>query len=176
MQLLTFDVAGESYAVESAKVVEVLPLVPTRPIPHMPDHLLGVFTYRGKFLPLVDLGRLIAGEPPAARLSTRVIVVEVCPPSHDPGEEAGEAAPQPVRFGVVAENVVTIHSIDEDAPAAAAKPLATEPYLGRLIRLHGHTLQMLLPEHLLPAKLLAGLFPEHHEASHGDQRIGPAGG
>lgn len=176
MQLLTFEVAGENYAVESAKVVEVLPLVPTRPIPHMPDYLLGVFTYRGRFLPLVDLGRLIAGEPPAARLSTRVIVVEVRPGGHDPEEETEEAGPQPVRFGFVAENVVTIHSIAEDAPAAATKPLATEPYLGRLIRLDGRTLQMLLPEHLLPAKLVAGLFPEHHEASHGDQRIGPAGG
>ena len=61
MQLLTFTVAGQTYAIESRRVVEVLPLVPARPIPHPPAYIRGIFTYRGRLVPLVDLG---SGLPP----------------------------------------------------------------------------------------------------------------
>jgi chemotaxis-related protein WspB len=57
MQLLTFGVGGEPYAIESRRVVEVLPLVPARSLPQLPDYLLGLFTYRGSLVPLVELGR-----------------------------------------------------------------------------------------------------------------------
>jgi chemotaxis-related protein WspB len=76
MQLLTFTVAGQVYAVESRVVIEVLPLVPARPIPHTPDFIRGIFTYRGGLVPLLDLGLRLAGRPPQERLSTRVIVVQ----------------------------------------------------------------------------------------------------
>ena len=33
MQLLTFSIAGEPFAIEARLVIEVLPLVPARPIP-----------------------------------------------------------------------------------------------------------------------------------------------
>ncbi len=101
MQLLTFTVGGQAYAIESTKVVEVLPLVKTRPIPHLPEYLPGIFTYRGRFVPLVDLGLRINGRPLALRLSTRVIVAEI-------DRDATAAAPQKsrlVRFGILAENV-----------------------------------------------------------------------
>jgi chemotaxis-related protein WspB len=57
MQLLTFSIAGEPYAIEARLVIEVLPLVPARPLPQVPDYVLGIFTYRGDLVPLVDLGR-----------------------------------------------------------------------------------------------------------------------
>ncbi|RLS81203.1 MAG: chemotaxis protein CheW, partial [Planctomycetota bacterium] len=76
MQLLTFNVAGQTYAIESRRVIEVLPLVPARPIPHMPNYIRGIFTYRGRLVPLVDLALLLAVGRLQERLSTRVIVVE----------------------------------------------------------------------------------------------------
>ena len=60
MQLLTFTVAGQTYAIESRRVVEVLPLVPARPIPHTPAYIRGIFTYRGRLVPLLDLGQRLA--------------------------------------------------------------------------------------------------------------------
>jgi chemotaxis-related protein WspB len=145
MQLLTFTVAGEPYAIESRHVVEVLPRVPARPLPRVPDYLLGVFTYRGTLVPLVDLARRLGVAPPADRLSTRVIVVESRP----------EAAAG-IRLGMVAENVVAIASAD--AAEASLPPLrnADAPYLGRLLRIGGETVQLLDADRLLPADLLAG--------------------
>jgi len=151
MQLLTFTVAGQDYAIESRRVIEVLPLVPARPIPHSPDYLRGIFTYRGGFVPLVDLGLRFAGRPPAERLSTRVIVVECVP--------MGAADRGPVWLGLVAENVISIRSGDGVDAELPGLELPGAPYLGRMIRLDGRTVQLLRIELLLPADVAAGLFP-----------------
>lgn len=156
MQILTFTVAGQPCAIESRTVIEVLPLVPARTIPLMPDYVRGVFTYRGRLVPLVDLGRRFAGAPTAAstgreRLSTRVIVVEFKPPGEEPTTL--------VRLGLVAENVVSIRSASEADSVLAALNLGHAPFLGRLLRLGGETVQMIAVEQLLPRDLLTGLFP-----------------
>ena len=72
MQILTLTVAGQPYAIPSRTVLEVLPLVPARPIPLLPPFVLGVFTYRGHLVPLVDLAiRFGAGRnPPPCGLAT----------------------------------------------------------------------------------------------------------
>ncbi|NDC63906.1 MAG: hypothetical protein EBZ59_07995 [Planctomycetia bacterium] len=163
MQLLTFTVAGHAYAIESRRVIEVLPLVPARSIPLAPDYVRGVFTYRGRFLPLVDLARRLADGPVGPpesqvkeRLSTRVIVVEFAKPAADAGAQE-PVARGPVRLGLVAENVISICSVDD----AGAAPMRLEeaPFLGRILRIGGETVQMIEVERLLPPALLAAVDP-----------------
>lgn len=149
MQLLTFTVGGEAYAIESRRVVEVLPLVPARPIPRTPDFVRGVFTYRGRLVPLIDLARRLAGGGPEERLSTRVIVVEYRPP----------AATAPARLGLVAENVISIVPAERAETSLPALELGAAPFLGRILRIDGRTLQVVEVDRLLPDDLAAGLFP-----------------
>jgi chemotaxis-related protein WspB len=149
MQLLTFTVAGESYAIESRRVVEVLPLVPARPIPLTPGYVRGVFTYRGSLVPLVDLGRRLGDVDLEERLSTRVIVVEYLPPG----------LPRPARLGLVAENVISIVAAERAETSLPALALAAAPFLGRILRIDGRTVQVVDVDRLLPADLAAGLFP-----------------
>ena len=68
MQLLSFTIGAEDYAIESRHVIEVLPLVAARPSPRMPDFVRGVFTHRGRLVPLVDLGLLLTDRPLRERL------------------------------------------------------------------------------------------------------------
>jgi chemotaxis-related protein WspB len=153
MQLLTFSVAGQPYALESRRVIEVLPLVPARPLPQAPDYLLGIFTYRGRLLPLVDLARRLGVPPPVARLSTRVIVVEIeLDAAREPG---GRAAP--LRLGLVAENVVAVRSADEAGASLPPLRLPGADYLDRALRIGGETVQVIDVGKLLPAELTAGL-------------------
>lgn len=152
MQLLTFTVAGHDFAIESRRVVEVLPRVAGRPIPHAPDYVLGVFSYRGTLVPLVDLGRRLAGEPPAERLSTRVIVVTLA------GPDAGAAASPPVRLGLVAENVIMIRSSEEAEATLPALDLPGATFLGPVLRLADRLVQIVLIDHLLPPELVAALL------------------
>ena len=63
MQLLSFTAGGQTYAIEAGSVVEVLPAVPVRPLPAMPDYVLGVVAYRGTMIPVIDVPRRLAGEP-----------------------------------------------------------------------------------------------------------------
>lgn len=155
MQILTFTVAGAAYFLPSRTVIEVLPLVPARPLPLMPDFVRGIFTYRGRLVPLIDLGRRFAAvnaaEKRPDRLSTRVIVVEFL--------AAAEQGPHPVRLGLVAENVVSIRSAEDADSTTAEMALSHAPFLGRVLRLGGQTVQMIVVERLLPPDLLAGLFP-----------------
>ncbi|MGI9177711.1 MAG: chemotaxis protein CheW [Pirellulales bacterium] len=154
MQLLTFTVAGQTYAIESRRVVEVLPLIPARPIPHTPDYVRGVFTYRGRLVPLVDLGlRLNAGQL-AERLSTRVIVVETT--------LAGGA---PQMLGLVAENVIAICSAEDAEASLPPFDFHDAAFLGKILRIGGRTIQLIVIEHLLPAGVSTGLFPAPMTAS-----------
>lgn len=172
MQLLTFTIAGQSYAIPSKRVIEVLPLVPARPIPGMPEYVTGLFTYRGQLLPLVDLGTRIAATPPPRRLSTRVIVVEF-PVGDVPVENGIDLPPAGLaRMGLVAENVISIRSVEGSSSPLATMALPHAPYLGQILRLEGRTgtdattVQLIDLERLLPEELLRGLFPHSTTPSH----------
>jgi chemotaxis-related protein WspB len=158
MQLLSFTIGAEDYAIESRRVIEVLPLVAARPIPHMPNFLRGVFTHRGRLIPLVDLGWLLINQPLRETLSTRVIVVEFLSGPED----------RRIRLGVAAENVVSLCSSSEPETSLPTLQTTRAPYLGRLLRIGGRTVGVLDVEHLLPAALLAGLAAPT-PASTGDQ-------
>lgn len=161
MQILTFTVAGQPYAIPSRTVLEVLPLVPARPIPLLPPFVPGVFTYRGHLVPLVDLARRFgapAADPAVRRLSTRVIVVEFPLPA-PPEAATAEAADQPgrARLGLVADNVISIQTAPDDQAGSTSIDGERAPFLGRLLRLDGQTVQMVAVERLLPHGLLTEL-------------------
>ena len=61
--LLTMDPA--LVAIESRFVIEVLPLVPHRPLPLLPEYVSGMFVYRGRLVPVVDLGMRLRIHPRA---------------------------------------------------------------------------------------------------------------
>jgi len=147
MQLLAFTVGAEDYAIESRRVSEVLPLVKARPIPRLPDFVRGVFTHRGRLVPLIDLGWLLADQPLREKLSTRVIVVEFSTGTED----------QRVRLGVAAENVLSLCFSDESVASLPAIRSPAAPFLGRLLRIGSRTIQVLDVEHLLPPSLIAEL-------------------
>ncbi len=149
MQLLTFTVAGQTYAIESRRVVEVLPLVPARPIPHTPTYIRGIFTYRGRLVPLLDLGQRLATGPLAERLSTRVIVVEWLLAGRDPRQ-----------LGLVAENVISICSTEDAEASLPSLDFHDTPFLGNILRIGGRTIQLIAVEQLLPSDISTGLFPE----------------
>ena len=76
MLVLTFRVNDIPYAVPVRRVVEVVPRVELRAIPHAPDYLAGLLRYRGGAVPVVDLGLLMGEVACPDRLDTRIILVE----------------------------------------------------------------------------------------------------
>lgn len=122
MLLLVFRIAGQAYAVEAARVVEVVPRVELRTVPHAPEPLAGLFRYRGRMVPVIDLGILLGNGPSPAVLSTRIIL-------------AGESLPAEGKtwVGLIAEQVSQVQQVDDDRIVAPPSALGQNPYLGSIV-------------------------------------------
>jgi chemotaxis-related protein WspB len=147
MQLLCFTVGGDSYAIPSRRVVEVVPLLAARPLPDAPAAVRGLFVHRGRLTPLVDLACVLGGPPLRDLLSTRVIVVDVSTAGTD----------RPARLGVAAETVL---SLCDDAAAEDRLPAVAglaAPCLADCLRLEGRTIQCIDVDRLLPPGAWRGL-------------------
>ena len=154
MQLLILTAGDQSYAIEAHCVVEVLPMVPVRSVPRLPPYVLGMISYRGRLIPVIDLARRLTEEFAKRRLSTRVIVVEFTRrANHETEPPDGK-----IRMGLVAENMVSTSRSEEGDTVFSGMHLESAPYLGRILRLNGRTVHLLTVEHLLPTDLMAGLF------------------
>src|SRR5262245_1013657 len=75
MLALTFQVGRDKVAVDVRRVREVVPRVRLSAVNGGPHWMAGVFVYRGRVVPVVDLHRLIgAGECPP-HLSSRIVLM-----------------------------------------------------------------------------------------------------
>jgi chemotaxis-related protein WspB len=71
--LLT-QIGNVRFAVDARAVVEVVPRVALHPAPPSAGALAGLLRYRGKIIPVIDLGQALAGAPTPARLSARILI------------------------------------------------------------------------------------------------------
>lgn len=146
MLALAFNVGSDRFALGCAEVVEVVPHITPRPVPHAPSFVPGLFTYRGSIVPVVDLCELIRKTPCPARLSSRIIVVR-------PKSLGGRMV------GLLAERVLETIEVSEGTAIRGGIELAEAPYLGEVFVGDGITTQAFVVEGLVRGPL-RGLFGE----------------
>lgn len=77
LELLTFIMAGEQYAVDIERIVEIVTPRPLTRIPNADPSVVGIISLRGTIVTLVDVRRKLrhpaAGEPDA---DTRIVVID----------------------------------------------------------------------------------------------------
>jgi chemotaxis-related protein WspB len=139
MLVLTFRVAEVPYAVAVGRVVEVVPRVGLRAIPHAPAYLAGLLRYRGGAVPVVDLGLLMGEVACSDRLDTRIILV-------DGGVRGGGDSGL---LGLVAERVDDVRLVEESRRAVAGLEIGDAPYLGPIFETDDGLLQLLEPGKIL---------------------------
>ena len=76
-QYLTFTLADEVFAVDVARVREILEITSITKVPQVPDFMRGVINLRGCVVPVIDLRLKFAMEETAQTVNTCIIVVEV---------------------------------------------------------------------------------------------------
>jgi purine-binding chemotaxis protein CheW len=76
-QYMTFKLGNELFAINVAKVREVLEVSAITRVPTAPDYMRGVVNVRGKAIPVVDLRRRFGLPLAAGTVSTRIIVMEL---------------------------------------------------------------------------------------------------
>ena len=76
IEALTFSLRGETFAMEAGLVREVLDLLPETEVPGAPPFAAAVINFRGRVIPLVDLGLAFGLQALEATRDSRIIVIE----------------------------------------------------------------------------------------------------
>lgn len=97
MLFLVFQVGADRFALEAARVIEVLAMVELQKIAGAPVGTAGEFVYRGEPVPVLDLCLLTLGRASNHRLSTRIILLR-----HEP--QPGVQKP----LGLIAEHATEL--------------------------------------------------------------------
>lgn len=155
MLFLLFQLGEDRYALEAGQAVEVIPFVALKRIPHAPRGVAGVFNYRGRPVPAVDLCELTFGRPARERLSTRIIVVSF------PGPQG-----RTQWTGLIAEHATGMIRREPGQFVPSGVELGHAPYLGPVIMDEQGVIQLLHPEHLLTEHVRRLLQPETETLSH----------
>lgn len=76
IEALTFDLQGETFALDAGLVREVLDLQPETAVPGAPPFVAAVINFRGRVIPLVDLRLAFEMAVGASTVDTRIVVIE----------------------------------------------------------------------------------------------------
>lgn len=124
LEVLTFDLGSETFALEAVLVREILDLLPETAVPGALPLLGSVVNFRGKIIPIADL-RLAFGMPGAeATVDSRIVVIEM-------GTQS-EAIQLGIRTDKVHE-VATLRQVDAEEPPAVGMRWRRD-YVRELVR------------------------------------------
>jgi chemotaxis-related protein WspB len=156
MLFLSFHLDRDRYLLDARQVIEVLPLIRITRIREAPPEVSGIFNYRGRFIPAIDLTQVIQARPSRQRLHTRVIVVSYA-------DEGGGAQ----SLGLIAERVT--ETLERDPADFGASGISL-PHLGTVAHDGAGVVQRIEVGRILPASVRALLIDRTTEI-HVSQRV-----
>jgi chemotaxis-related protein WspB len=119
MMILLFNVEGDSYGINVRDVIEVLPNVKLKHVPHGPEHLAGLLNYHGQAVPVIDLTLLMSGQASRDRISSRIVLV-----NYVNGDAVGHL------LGLLVEKITETVKIPDDAFTRSGVETDAAPFLG----------------------------------------------
>lgn len=155
MLFLLFQVGPDRFALDATRVMEVVPLVDLTKIPKAPKGVAGLFNYRGRPVPAVDVCELALNKPARERLSIRIIVI------HYP-----DAAGNDHLLGLIAEQATSLLRKDTGDFAGPAVRIEGAPYLGPVIMDGQGVIQQIHEQRLLSDSVRDMLFSEVAKLNH----------
>jgi purine-binding chemotaxis protein CheW len=76
-ELITFEVAGQIFALDIMAIREIRAWTPVTPMPRVPHYVAGVVNLRGTVLPVIDLAARLGWKPTEATPRHAIIVCQV---------------------------------------------------------------------------------------------------
>ncbi|GGN58383.1 chemotaxis protein CheW [Novosphingobium indicum] len=76
-ELITFEVAGQIFALDIMAIREIRAWTPVTPMPRVPSYVAGVVNLRGTVLPVIDLAARLGWTPTEATPRHAIIVCQV---------------------------------------------------------------------------------------------------
>lgn len=145
MIYLRFSIDSEFYGFEIEKIIEIVPWVTLRKVPGTPDYIPGVFKYRNRIVPVLDLTMLTARREAKKILSSRITIVKYR---------------QEHILGLLMENVTEVVDINTNPDAFQEPGIKTEmSYMGKIsVDAHNKMLQLVTIDNLLAESVQKLIF------------------
>jgi purine-binding chemotaxis protein CheW len=124
LEVLTFDVGGETLALEATMVREILDLLPETSVPGAPALVRHVVNFRGRIVPVADLRLAFAMEAAETTADSRIVVIEL--------PIDGEPTLVGLRTDHVREVATLSADASEEAPSVGMR--WSRDYVRRLVR------------------------------------------
>ncbi|HWW65197.1 MAG TPA: chemotaxis protein CheW [Sphingomonadaceae bacterium] len=153
LEVLTFDLQDETFALEAMLVQEILDLLPETVVPGAPALVGSVVNFRGKVIPIADLRRAFGMAEAEATVDSRIVVIEI--------ELDGETIQIGIRTDKVHEVATLARDASEEPPAVGMR--WRRDYVRELVRRQDSVI--VLPD-------LAAIF--HALAGEAEQAVTPA--
>lgn len=154
MLFVLFQLGEDCFALDARQIEEVLPLVTLTRIPLAPAGVVGVFSYHGVPVPVIDLSELTLGRSAHKKLNTRLILV------HFKGQDEVDHL-----LGLIAEKATeTLRCEPEDFSHSGVSSQGA-PFLGPVASVGGRLIQRVEIDQLLSASVSAALFNPLQDAS-----------
>lgn len=134
-QVVVFELAGETYALDILHVHEIIRIQPVTPVPGAADYIQGLINLRGRVVPVVDLGKRFGLRTRAMGDRSRIIVVQV---SDD-------------IVGVVVDAVSEVITVAPEVvePAARVVTGLDAEYIRTIAKVEGQLVAVLNPDKIL---------------------------
>ncbi len=113
LEVLTFDIAGEVFAIEAVMVQEILDLLPETVVPGAKAFVGAVINFRGKVIPLADIRLAFGMEATKPTIDSRIIVIEI--------ELDGEPVLAGIRTDKVNEVTTLLRAAGEPPPSVGMR-------------------------------------------------------
>lgn len=140
-QFVSFDLDEETFALDVARVREILDWTGVTRVPRMPAFMRGVMNVRGAVIPVVDLRVKFGMDPVEPTVDTCVVVAEV------------EVDGEPTVVGALVDKVREVFEVSDEAlepPPRMGAKLEAE-FIEALVRYEDSVLIVLDIDHVLSA-------------------------
>ncbi|MCF1435957.1 chemotaxis protein CheW [Agrobacterium vitis] len=111
--VLTFNLNGETFAIEAITVQEIIDLLPETKVPGAKPFVSSVINFRGKVIPLADIRLAFGMEATEPTIDSRIIVIEL--------DLDGETTLTGIRTDRVFEVTTLAHSASEPPPSVGMR-------------------------------------------------------
>jgi len=134
--VVTFRLGNQTYALPISRVHQIIEMVAITPLPHVNPLILGVITFHGELVPVVNMRHLLGLEEIPLHLHTPIILMKV----------------SKRLVGLIVDNVLDVLERPFDQVVDPNKILLEEmgetPLLQGLIQAQGRSILVLNPDHL----------------------------
>ena len=133
MLMLIFHASKDKYCCSCDHVVQIIPKVTLKIVPHLSQKVAGMLNYAGKSIPVIDFSVLMGGDPCKNSMHTRIIIL------NNPNLKSSVDT-----LAILAEKVIETKELDVNQFIESGLKVEDASYLDGIFNKNGESIQQIL--------------------------------